>query len=507
MTIQKKHAAGSQSYLYLAFALFYIWIAIQLPYTHDDWDWGLPNGIQMLVNATINSRYAGNFTEVVITRYPAIKSLLMGVTLFLLPFLGAHLVIKDGTNRQKRLAVPLFLAGNCLLLSIERRIWRQAVAWIAGFANFGFSALFVIVYLYQILDVFEDETPSPVSGYRCIGLFLLCTAMQLFIENLTVYMAALSLFICILGRIRQGNWNPKYICAALGCLVGAGIMFSSSLYGTLFTTGQAIDGYRQLTFTAENGLFKSLYIFVRQVIVYLMPTLWGDNTVICIAISTLLSVLVLRSDVPRIQKWKKVFLAANSLLTVYFIYNHLFPAEPNPDAIASTLVRLVTNGCFFLAVTAQVLLLFWDRKPLLWKSLLMWVSAIGVIAPLALTSESGQRLFFTSNIFLILFILYLAAALLETMEERNHQHVVFLLLAAAIGLCSFYGAKYAKIGAVTRQREAIIAQAAETDAREITLPLYPHEDYLYWPTPVDDTYLAYFKDFFGIGRNVMVHFE
>ena len=44
---------------------FYVWIAAQIPYTHDDWDWGLEVGMQHLLKADINSRYVGNLIEVI----------------------------------------------------------------------------------------------------------------------------------------------------------------------------------------------------------------------------------------------------------------------------------------------------------------------------------------------------------------------------------------------------------------------------------------------------------
>lgn len=40
----------------------------------------------------------------------------------------------------------------------------------------------------------------------------------------------------------------------LGCAIGAGIMFSSSMYDTLLSTGQAVEGYRELTFDRNTGL-------------------------------------------------------------------------------------------------------------------------------------------------------------------------------------------------------------------------------------------------------------
>lgn len=40
--------------------LYYLWLAAQIPCCQDDWDWGLPIGIQQLADASLNSRYVGN---------------------------------------------------------------------------------------------------------------------------------------------------------------------------------------------------------------------------------------------------------------------------------------------------------------------------------------------------------------------------------------------------------------------------------------------------------------
>ena len=60
---------------YGLFLIFYLWLAAQIPYTDDDWDWGLPVGIQQLVTASLNSRYAGNGLVVLLTRSVFLKTL------------------------------------------------------------------------------------------------------------------------------------------------------------------------------------------------------------------------------------------------------------------------------------------------------------------------------------------------------------------------------------------------------------------------------------------------
>jgi len=66
--------------------VFYLYIAICIPYTHDDWDWGLSVGLEQLKNANLNSRYAGNFFAVVLTRSEWIKTLVMSIVFWGIPY-------------------------------------------------------------------------------------------------------------------------------------------------------------------------------------------------------------------------------------------------------------------------------------------------------------------------------------------------------------------------------------------------------------------------------------
>lgn len=38
-----------------------LWMAWNVPYTHDDWDWGLPVGMEWWLTGALNNRYMGSF--------------------------------------------------------------------------------------------------------------------------------------------------------------------------------------------------------------------------------------------------------------------------------------------------------------------------------------------------------------------------------------------------------------------------------------------------------------
>ena len=186
---------------------FYIWMAAQIPYCHDDWDWGLPIGIQQLLTANLNSRYAGNFIEVALTRSLFLKDLTMGLVLALLPYSTAALVTRVfyGTEWKTRLLLPM-LMGNILMLTVPLNIWQQTFGWVAGFSNFVVSAL-LLVFWQLLLIRFRDAEKTTLL--RSVLLFLFGVVMQLFLENVTVYVMAVTTIACI-SPLRRKQW--KYPC-------------------------------------------------------------------------------------------------------------------------------------------------------------------------------------------------------------------------------------------------------------------------------------------------------
>ena len=84
-------------FIFLAALCFCFWLASKIPYTHDDWHWGISAGFQEFISAAVNSRYAGNLLVVIMTRSAFLKTVIIGATLFLLPasvfsFLGIKII-------------------------------------------------------------------------------------------------------------------------------------------------------------------------------------------------------------------------------------------------------------------------------------------------------------------------------------------------------------------------------------------------------------------------------
>lgn len=496
--------------LCLFFSVFYLWIAANVPYTGDDWDWGLDIGLQHLLTADINSRYAGNFLVVVMTRSPLAKTLLMGAAFTALPLVLALAAEDAGLEKPSARTAVMYLAANILLLSMNRQIWQQTYGWVSGFANYGFSALLAALCILAALPLFRQVPPR---FSRCPALWAVMFAMglviQLFLENLAVFMVLFAAGLCVICRIRLRKTDGRYIALLLGCLAGLALMFSSSIYPALFSTGSTLENGRTLTFEAGTGpvgtLVSCLNVFCRD----LCPEIWENNTVICCGISLLLSLLWLKRNGP-MTFIQVLSLAVNMICIGYFIvFSHLEYGKYLLIRYAPVdFWETLANLGFFLSVTVQTVLLYRQRRWHMWKLLLIWLSAPGVILPLSAATVEGSRFYLTSSLFLIFFALLLLEDLLQDLNPAGLRAVLAVGLCAALCLCLYYFFIYLDIAACTRQRMELFELARSGAVQELELPAYPYlsRDYVWWGEPGNDQRTVWFKEFFRIPQEIRLTF-
>ena len=477
-------------FVYAMFAVFYFWLAAQIPYTHDDWDWGLSIGIQQLVTANLNGRYVGNFFEVVMTRSELLKTFIVGGGFFLLPLIISGIAVNGVENNSQNERLIGFILCNVLLLSMPRSIWQQTYGWIAGYANFGLSSIFLLLVLKELLYVFDDTSLKSHCSYsRTIALFVICLLGQLFIENVSIYVSLASFILNLFYFYKARRFSRKYISIFLASLIGLLLIFSSSIYNTLWLTGEAVGGYRQLLINAESDVQTVIINCVHQIIQ--MPhNIYAKNLSVCMAIIVTMSMLLYQQNTNN-ALLNKVFLIGNTLITVCLLLSHFL----------GTIASSITSVLFCVTVTVELILVFGKKKALFYKLLFIWISPVCIILPLAFTSELGGRLFFTSNTILILFEFFLFRFCLKSTPKRAFSAIICIL---ACILVFQYGTVYYAIGKCNRQRNAIMQNASISEADIIVLPQYPYLEYLWGPNPTAPHRETYFKDFYNIPQNVSI---
>lgn len=484
--------------------ILYLWLAAQIPYTHDDWDWGLPQGLWHFLTADLNSRYMGNLIEVLLTRSVLLKTLVMGVVFAALPVAAAELgcFCAGMEETAARVKLPLLLLGNFLLLSLRLDIWRETYAWVAGFSNYVASALLLLIYHRLLLEDKREKTGVP----RLMAVCLLGVVVQLFLEDLAIYVLLCTVVMLVLRWIRHETIPASLWALLIGNALGTVLMFSSSLYGALFHTGSAIDSYRVLTFDPHAGILAILSRLIRLFLVLFPPAIWVTSWTFSIAVLLLLAWLALQRRPGKLTPW---MVAGNALLTVYVIYVRFRGRIHLPSLWWSNILDAGMGLLIFLTALAELLLLFRGQPLLRRRLLLFWCSAPAVTLPLAaVTYDMGTRFFLTPDIMLMETALLLLA---EALRERPKKAGLTALLCA-LGVCVLFlhlAPIYGQIGATMRERERLIRQTQIEGSKALVLPAFPEaEKYLHFPDPGErSSYLQSFRAFYGIPDGVELRLE
>lgn len=517
MTVYGKHTSNSERkclnqatffarygnlLCYFFSLLFYLWMAAQIPYTHDDWDWGLEIGLNQLFHATINSRYVGNAFVVLMTRSAFLKTLIMGSSFFLIPFFLACLACQKSQKLNNH-HVIVFLFCNILLLTQKKSIMAQTYNWVSGFANFGISVLFLMIWIKAIIDFFDsDYAQKKLDVKKCILYSVFGICGNLFLENIALYTVMLGVVICVWSIIRDRKVSSCVLSLTCGAIIGLCVMFSSSIYHSLFTVGTAVDGYREVPLIGNNSVFEIL-IHVLSRILVLGVRIYADNFVLCIAILTILTYLLYQS-----RRTFSGMCVANIVILCMLIPCQIYDVICMEHSQLLYFYDFIVSIAFFAVVSIEVWILFRSEKLLMQRMYVVWLSAPAIIAPLIATTEIGHRLFLNSNVFLILFF---AMLLEQAMLFYSHQNMSVRLLRIG-SLCIailllINGFMYGKIGACKRNRDAIMKEAVQTGEGIVILPSYPFEDYLCNPNPTQPIRIEYFKQFYDLPEEMTVIFR
>ena len=506
ITVKIKKETVLRGLVYAAAALFYLWLASCVPYTHDDWDWGLSNGITQLLTASINSRYAGNFFVVVMTRSRILKTILMGVTCFLVPMGIAGIAARDIPDNRQGYQLQYFLLANFLILTMGYETWRETYGWVSGFANYVISTVFLLMNLQKLLRFFEEEPKRETESFGKAVLWG-CSGFlgQLFLENLALYMVVLVFFIGFLYYKKYRRIPKPVLAMAAGVVLGLGVMFSSSIYSTLWQTGSAVGGVRQLSFRADSGLMEN----VKRIVLQTAGLVRRGGEKQCFLSCTVLCLLAygLGKGTSGEKKYTKALIAGNGCIGLYFCAATVFGISYTDGSIVTALLGAAANFLYFAVVTAEVFLVFREDKREMGKAALLWLSVIVYLAPMVVTTVYGPRLYYVSNIFIILLICRLIRYM--GLDGGRKKHICLTTLAAVgvVVLALHAGVVYHAIDRCNEQRLALMEQAAAGGEQEVVLPKYPYEQYLWMPDPISEEREGYYKAFYGLPQDMVLRFE
>ena len=485
--------------VYILVAAFYFWLVTQIPYTHDDWDWGLDIGLTQLFTANLNARYAGNFFEVVMTRSEFLKTLIMGSGYFLLPMALSAAAWHHCKAKGPGIRLLFFALANIFILSMPRAMWQLTYGWTAGYANFCISTIFMVVLVGKILAIFREDK-APLTGKKAsyFDLFVLAFFGQLFLENISIFMVGLCMFALIAAWIRDKKFPWPYALMAIGSVLGLYVVFQSDIYQELWETGTAVDGYRKMSFNSLVGLDETFLSCLKQAGL-LIPNIFEKNLTLMISITALLTMTATVKKAG--NKFARILFIVGNV--AYFLYLLL---TRNQKPVRGFSWAPIINVLFFLWVTLQIPVLFWRKKGLCARLLITWFSVVAVIAPLVVTSESAIRMCFPSSALLSLFALQLLGESLENVNKKTLAVSLTLAMIVLTLLCGYFGKIYYEIGIAKRERVAYIQQEVEAGSQVMLIPQYPHTEFIWRPNPLYDLRFYYFKEFYGIPQSTLLYF-
>lgn len=481
----RRPARGAVLLILLAACL---WIAWQVPYTHDDWDWGVAKGLGWWFSGEVNNRYCGSFFVIIMTRSQLIKTLVMGGTMFALPLLAAVIAAPRGSAHW----FPLTVLGCGVLMTMPMESWRQTYGWVSSFSNFVVGGLFLLALILLV----RQNLNRRAGGALLAGLFFLTLATQLFSENLTAVLAAAAALFA-LQAWRAGRNRPLALALLTGSLLGLVLMFYNPLYSELAATGSAVNGVRQLAFSPGDGLVSILSAVSLRFFQTVLPELFIFYPAVW--------VLVCAGAVWRAFKAGRSWLlilpgALFSAVLLYWCwlkanYIHRGLEWDYPVPILQFL------GPPAVCVLVALVLLTDPGRSLRLPRLSLLVAALALTGPFAILLVQGPRCSFLSALLLVLLGLSL---LYDFPWNTLTTAAACLLLAAAL---VFHIRVYRVIAGCSALREELIREAISQGSSRVILPTEDWKYFYFWErNPASAKRVPSYRTFYGLPEDLELVF-
>jgi len=478
-------AAPKRFFYWACFAVLlcsYFWIAWRVPYTHDDWDWGLPVGLERWLTGELNNRYVGTFFVLVMTRFPWIKTLILGGGIFLVPHLAVGLVCVDP---NRRLSMELLAHG--LMLSIPIMTWRQTYGWVSAFANYVVGAVWMLLILTLLKKTFSGQRKWAVL------LFPLSLTGQLFVENLSVFMVILTAGAAGYAvKCRRGRAGA--LAALAGALTGLVLMFYNPLYSDLVHTGTAVAGLRNLVFPVGAGMGEIVLSIVECGFKIILPglidahpVLWGAVILACL----------IRGAMRKLPWFvlapAGIFSAAYLCLTLHNVWQQVEGGPVYPESWLRTIGASV--------LLALIIAALWTDREVRWPGLLFLGAALVLVAPFSAISGYGPRCCYPS-----LACLLLLALLLVRDIPLSLWHKIGIGLFC-LGVLLYHLYVYSVIGRCEALRASLLREAVEQGAQSVTMPMESASTYYMRNLcPATAERAGYFRQFYGLPEDLQLVF-
>ena len=487
--------------------VFHIWLASRIPYTHDDWEWGINQGMVHLLTADKDSRFCGNLIEVIITRNEFIKTVFMGIVFTLVPLsvtiLSGYIFDIKKFSNTDLVRTSIFGFANAMLLSIPADVWSQTNSWIAGFSNFVVSGAELMFFLYILARSLSPKTEKKTWVISSILCFIYGVVIQLFLENLTIFYLIFAVVFLIV-RWKKAD-KKKLIPLCAGLLAGTVLMFSSSIYPSLINTGTAVNEYRQLMYDPNQPFYVFIIDSIKRFFGVMLPQIIVHHGILTGSVSVIMAVATAKNAKNRLAALCLPLI--NSMLCIYYAATYIAALMTGRSVIEDSPLTTAIDSAFVLLIFIEIILVFKNHKKLLSWLLVLWLSPFMVIAPMLAVNTVGPRSYYTAYVCLIAFGATVLAFLLAGAKKKTAYMISAFIAAVLLGLCVRWIVIYKAIGDESRVRKLQIETAIANGDNYIYFEKFPYDDYLWFPDPTGPTRIGWYKDFYGIPEDIDIVFE
>lgn len=481
--LKNKRILGLTALMFL-FSLFVAW---NVPYTHDDWDWGREIGVANWLTGTFNNRYVGTFFVIVMTRFPLVKTLVMALTMTLLPLLCVYLAIE--VNTPPRRAFHLYILSYFVVFAMPVITWRQTYGWVAGFSNFTMGSLFLMMLLAALKYALGGTFGRPwLLGGVCL---LLGFAAQLCSENISAF---LPLFLCIsfvlLRFWKRADLHPVFLGALCGTALGTLLMFFNPLYVNLATTGASPEHFRSLTFSPSDPIPTIVVTLLSIFFGETLPTLYETHPVLVVVLAVG-AWIELKEKSPKTACLLGIPMVLYGIFCCYCAYRmrQVFGWLPESAVLRSA------GAAVFTVLWLVSVLISQERHK--WHLLAFSLFALALITPFAAIQYMGPRCYHISHFCLL-------AAGISRFERMEFRSPVKALTCAALAVIVVYLTQaYAAIGECNALREELTRQALAEGADTLILPSVDGEYTYSWGyNPQNGPRAVTYREFYSLPESM-----
>lgn len=475
-------------FFYLCIFVIACFIFYNTPYCHDEWKWGIQQNLDMLKTGfrNYNGRYLGNIFALIITRSVLAKSVILALILVGLLVSVQMLCRTDNPRVNWVLTIVL----TFLVWAVPDTLYQQIYGWPASFVNFVPSIPLFFIFFHWTKDIYYEGNLPEYSVGKVILSFIMAVAMQLFSENITLYVVAYAVLVVMIAFVRYKKVYAIHAAFLVGSIIGALIMFSNGAYGR---AADNTDGYKHISFGLRSMVGQFCY--------KISDTLFLNNWLLNVLLAALVIALIVKAG--KLTFGSGFHIVILTGYSFYSVWHKLYPVWTFTVVDNYEMgIRTLLAGLFWFAVVWGIWKYAGEQR---FEIGVLYLSALVVSLPLLVANPIGPRCFFMAYIFEIVVIGKLLCVVAEHMLENVFAPCV---MGALLGLILVVYAHMASVmGRVDRMRASIIEDALEQGDDIIVLPEIPYIAYHGMTIAVIDSWENAFKEFYGIPEDVDVVYD